>query len=170
MLLSWTYSGIERKTMKGQELDWGRCPDCGEELLNVSDSEENLVMCTECGKTFPEPPLGPVTKKRKEKKGKELRLPFGRFKGRTLVDVMREEPSYLCWFHDTVEDRRELKAAMEALPDFPARLAAYRERRSVKQRTLEETIEDVVTRMFRVEPTQGEVDRLCDELFDPGGE
>jgi uncharacterized protein (DUF3820 family) len=156
--------------MKGQELDWGKCPECGEELFNISDHEENLVMCTECGKTFPEPPLGPVTKKRKEKMGKELRLPFGKHKGRTLREVMREEPGYLCWFHDTVEDQREIKAAMEALPDSAGRLAAYRERRSVKQRTLEETIEAVVTRMFRVEPTQQEVDRLCDELFDPSGE
>ncbi len=97
-------------------------------------------------------------------------LPFGKHKGRTLREIMHEEPGYLCWFHDTIEDQRELKAAMEAMPDFPARLAAYRERRSVKQRTLEETIEAVVARMFRVEPTQGEIDTLCDELFDPSGE
>ena len=104
------------------------------------------------------------------KKEVEIMLPFGKFKGRTLGEVMHEEPTYLCWFYDTIEDQRELKAAMEALPGFPARLAAYRERRSVKRRTLEETIEDVVTRMFRVEPTQGEIDTLCDELFDPSGD
>jgi uncharacterized protein (DUF3820 family) len=153
-----------------KELDWGKCPECGEELFNISDHEENLVMCTECGKTFPEPPLGPVTKKRKEKKGKELRLPFGKHKGKAISVILVEEPGYLCWFHDSVEDQRELKAAMEALPGFPARLAAYRERRSVKERTLEETIEDVVTKMFRVEPTQQEVDRLCDELFRQDGD
>ena len=103
--------------------------------------------------------------KRKDK----VVLPFGKFKGRTLVDVMREEPGYLCWFYDTIEDQRELKAAMEALPGFPARLAAYRERRSVKEKSLEQRIEDVVTRMFRVEPTQGEIDTLCDESVRPGG-
>ena len=90
----------------GKELDWGKCPECGEELFNISDHEENLVMCTKCGKTFPEPPLGPATKKRKAKKGKEMRLPFGKHKGRTLREIMHEEPGYLCWFHDTVEDQR----------------------------------------------------------------
>ncbi len=104
------------------------------------------------------------------KKKVEIMLPFGKHKDRTLGDVMHEEPGYLCWFHDTVEDQRELKAAMEALPDFAGRLAAYRERRSVKERTLEETIEEVVTRMFRVEPTQGEIDTLCDELFHQDGD
>ena len=106
----------------------------------------------------------------KGKKEVETVLPFGKHKGRTLQEVMREEPGYLCWFYDSVEDQQDIKRAMEALLGFPARLAAYRERRSVKQRTLEEAIEDVVTRMFRVEPTQGEIDTLCDELFDPGGE
>ena len=104
------------------------------------------------------------------KKEVEIMLPFGKHKGRTLRAVFDEEPGYLCWFYDSVEDQRELKAAMEALPEFRARLAAYRERRSVKRRTLEETIEDVVTRMFRVEPTQGEIDTLCDELFHQDGE
>ncbi len=106
----------------------------------------------------------------KRKKNDEIMLPFGKFKDRTLREIMHEEPTYLAWFYDSVEDQQELKTAMEALPDFPARLAAYRERRSVKQRTLEETIEEVVTRMFRVEPTQQEVDRLCDELFHQDGE
>lgn len=104
------------------------------------------------------------------KENDEIMLPFGKFKGRTLREIMYEEPGYLCWFHDTVDDQQDIKAAMAALPGFPARLAAYRERRSVKRRTLEETIEEVVTRMFRVEPTQGEIDTLCDESFDPSGE
>ena len=97
-------------------------------------------------------------------------LPFGKHKGKVISVVFAEDSGYLCWFHDVVDGNEELKQAMEALPGFPARLAAYRERRSVKQRTLEEAIEDVVTRMFRVEPTQGEIDTLCDELFHQDGE
>jgi hypothetical protein len=104
------------------------------------------------------------------RKKKEIMLPFGKFKGRTLREIMHEEPGYLCWFYDTVEDQQDIKAAMEALPGFPARLAAYRERRSVKEKSLEQRIEEVVTRMFRVEPSQEEVDRLCDELFHQDGE
>ena len=94
--------------MSGKKPDWGRCPDCGEELFNISDCEENLVMCTECGKTFPEPPLGAVTKKRKAKKGKEQRLPFGKHKGKSLEIVLAEEPGYLCWFYDAVDGNEEV--------------------------------------------------------------
>ena len=51
-------------------------------------------MRTECGKTFPEPPLFLVTKNmRKEKKGKELRLPFGTRAG--CCKRSWEEPSLL---------------------------------------------------------------------------
>jgi ribosomal protein S27AE len=154
--------------MKGQELDWGRCPDCGEELFNISDSEENLVMCGKCGKTFPEPPLGPVTKRRKEKKGKELRLPFGKHKGKAISVILVEEPGYLCWFHDAVDGTEEVKQAIAALPQFPMQLAQYRERKGLKDKTLDQKIEEVVARMFAVEPTPQEIDDLCDRLFHEG--
>jgi hypothetical protein len=52
-----------------------------------------------------------------------------------------------------------------ALPDFPARLAQYRERKQLKDRTLERRIEEVVSRMFAVEPSPADLDALCDELF-----
>jgi hypothetical protein len=104
------------------------------------------------------------------RKKDEIMLPFGKHKGRTLREIMKEEPTYLCWFYDTIENQQDIKRAMEALPDFPARLAAYRERRSVKEKSLEQRIEDVVTRMFRVEPSQGEIDTLCDELFHQDGD
>ncbi len=156
--------------MKVQELDWGRCPDCGEELFNISDHEENVVMCTKCGKTFPEPPLGPVTKKRKAKKGKELRLPFGKHKGRTLREIMHEDPSYLAWFYDSVEDQQDIKAAMEALPEFPMQLAKYRERKEIRGKSIDRRIEETVSRMFAVEPSPAQLDALCNRLFNEGSE
>ena len=154
--------------MSENKPDWGTCPECGEELMNISDCEENLVMCTECGRTFPEPPLGPVTKKkrtRKAKKEKDLRMPFGKHKGKAISVVFAEEPGYLCWFYDAVDGNEDLKRAIVALPEFPARLAKYRERKGLKDKTLEQRIEEVVARMFAVEPTPQETDDLCDRLF-----
>ena len=152
--------------MKGQELDWGKCPECGEELLNVSDSEENLVMCTECGKTFPEPPLGPVKKKRKEKKGKELRLPFGKHKGRTLAAVLQEEPSYLCWFVETVEGCEDVKQAILALPGFREEQAEHYERKHRKEASGRKPAAGTVCQALGAEgPTRQGTGDLYERLF-----
>jgi hypothetical protein len=92
-------------------------------------------------------------------------MPLGKHKGKALSVVFAEEPGYLCWFHDVVDGNEELKKAIAALPEFPARLAKYRERKGLKDKTLEQRIEEVVARMFAVEPTPQETDDLCDRLF-----
>ena len=92
-------------------------------------------------------------------------MPFGKHKGKALSVVFAEEPGYLCWFYDVVDGNEELKKAIAALPEFPARLAKYRERKQLKDKTLEQRIEEVVARMFAVEPTPQETDALCDRLF-----
>jgi hypothetical protein len=101
----------------------------------------------------------------KKKKQEPPVMPFGKHRGRALSEILNEEPSYLAWFYDTVEDQRELKQAIAALPEFPARLARYRERKGLKDRSLEQRIEEVVARMFAVEPMPQETDALCDRLF-----
>ena len=98
-------------------------------------------------------------------------MPIGKHKGKALAAVMQEEPSYLCWFYDTVDGFEDIKQAIAALPEFAARLAKYRERKQLKDKTLEQRIEEVVCRMFAVEPSPAEVDSLCDRLFNgPEGE
>ena len=99
------------------------------------------------------------------KKQKPTVMPIGKFKGRALSEILNEEPSYLAWFYDHVDGNEELKQAISALPDFPARLAKYRERKEIKDRSLEQRIEEVVARMFAVEPTRQETDDLCERLF-----
>ena len=101
----------------------------------------------------------------KKKKQEPTVMPIGKHKGRSLQEVLREEPGYLCWFYDTVDGNEELKQAIAALPDFPARLAKYRERKQLKDKALEQRIEEVVSRMFAVEPSPAEVDALCERLF-----
>jgi len=99
------------------------------------------------------------------RKPKPAVMPIGKHKGKSIAAIMQEEPSYLCWFYDAVDGNEEIKQAIAALPDFPARLAKYRERKGLKDRSLEQRIEEVVARMFAVEPTPQETDALCDRLF-----
>ena len=99
------------------------------------------------------------------KKPKPAVMPIGKHKGKALAAVMQEEPSYLCWFYDTVDGFEDIKQTIAALPGFPAILAKYRERKQLKDKTLEQRIEEVVCRMFAVEPSPAEVDSLCDQLF-----
>ena len=101
----------------------------------------------------------------KKKKREPTVMPFGKHKGKAISVVFAEEPGYLCWFHDVVDGNEELKQAIAALPEFPARLAKYRERKGLKDKTLNQRIEEVVARMFAVEPTPQETDALCERLF-----
>jgi hypothetical protein len=95
----------------------------------------------------------------------EPKMPIGKHKGKAIATILAEEPSYLAWFFDTVDGYDDLKRAIAALPDFPARLAKHRERKQLKDKTLEQRIEEVVCRMFAVEPSPAELDSLCDRLF-----
>jgi hypothetical protein len=102
---------------------------------------------------------------KKKKQDPRLEMPIGKHKGKPLTTILAEEPGYLCWFFDTVDGYEDLKQAIAALPEFPARLAKHRERKQLKEKTLEQRIEEVVCRMFAVEPSPAELDSLCDELF-----
>jgi len=102
---------------------------------------------------------------RKKKQTTEAGMPIGKHKGKSLATILAEEPTYLCWFFDVVDGYEDVKGEIAALPEFPARLAKYRERKQLKDKTLEQRIEEVVARMFAVEPTPAELDALCDDLF-----
>ena len=149
---------------KKKKQEWDPCPNCGDEKLHdmgkgTFDGHDNLLMCRSCGQTFPEPEM------RKRVRTPPTVMPFGKHKGKSLEIVLAEEPGYLCWFYDHVDGNEELKQAIAVLPEFPARLARYRERKGLKDKTLEQRIEEVVARMFAVEPTPQETDDLCDRLF-----
>ena len=48
------------------------------------------------------------------------RFAFGKFRGRTVEEVMRVESTYLAWFVDQVDGCEELKEAIKAHPRFSA--------------------------------------------------
>jgi len=85
------------------------------------------------------------------------RFAFGKFKGRTVEEVMSVESSYLAWFADEVEGCEELKEAIRTHPRFPAVRQSYLESRRRRQ--------EVEWQKGRFpKPT---IDGLCEELFKP---
>ena len=84
------------------------------------------------------------------------RFAFGKFKGRTVEEVMRVESTYLAWFVDEVDGCEEMKDAIKAHPRFPAAQESYLESRRKRQQAVE-------WRQGQFsEPT---IDSLRDELF-----
>jgi len=104
---------------------------------------------------------------RKKKQDTEFVMPFGKFKGRTLKEVMQAEPSYLCWFTASIEGCQDIKEAIVALPGFREAQMQYYLQKHRKEMTTRNIVEDMVREMFAVEesPNQETLDSLCDQLF-----
>jgi hypothetical protein len=110
---------------------------------------------------------------RKKKTDKEPTMPFGKYKGVALTSVLREEPSYLCWFMETVEGCMDVKKAISELPGFREEWEKYYVRKHRKELTTRKLVEETVRRMFGVEgpagseqpPDAEQIDDLCDRLF-----
>ena len=108
---------------------------------------------------------------RKKNVDMEPAMPFGKFKGKSLVAVMQEEPSYLCWFVETVDGCLDIKKAIAALPGFRESQAKYYERKYRKELITRQIVADTVRGMFAVKespsqpPTPEQFDDLCDRLF-----
>jgi len=83
------------------------------------------------------------------------RFAFGKFRGRTVEEVMRVESTYLAWFAEEVKGCEELKEAIKAHPRFPAVRESYLESRRRRQEA-----EWQKGRFSK--PT---IDGLCEELF-----
>ena len=103
----------------------------------------------------------------RKKKQAEPILPFGKHKGKTLATVLQEEPSYLCWFVETVDGYNDLKEAIFALPDFQEKQAIHYARQRRKETATRQIIEESVCRILGIEqPTSPkQLDLLCDRLF-----
>ena len=103
-------------------------------------------------------------------------MPFGKFKGQTLAWVYEQQPSYLAWFHETVDGYEEVREAIRALDGIQAHLTAFREKQQQPiQRQLPHprTPEQLTPTQQQVEWLMGKfssqtVDAVCEDLF--GGE
>lgn len=98
-------------------------------------------------------------------------MPFGKFEGQTLPYVYEQEPSYLAWFHESVDGCEDVKELIRGLNGIETHLATFRQKQLWRQGRLSQQ---------PVTPTQQEVEWLmgkfseqtvnvvCSELF--GGE
>jgi len=108
---------------------------------------------------------------RKKKVDAKPTLPFGKFKGRTLAEVMQAEPSYLAWFVESVEGCKDIKDLIYALPGFMEAQAKYYGEKCRRELTTRQIVEATVREMFAVEdvpgvePSAEQIDDLCDRLF-----
>jgi hypothetical protein len=98
-------------------------------------------------------------------------LPFGKFEGQTLPYIYEQEPSYLAWFHETVDGCEEVKSLIRGLDGIDSHLAAFRRKQLWRQGRLSQ--EPVTPTQKEVEWLMGKfssvtVDKVCEELF--GGE
>ena len=93
-------------------------------------------------------------------------IPFGKFKGQTLSWVYEQAPSYLAWFHETVDGCEELKAAIRVLEGIEAHLTAFRGKRQQGPKPLSSTQQEVERLMGKFSAQS--IDGACEELF--GGE
>jgi uncharacterized protein (DUF3820 family) len=87
----------------------------------------------------------------------EAIFPFGKFKGRTVAEVYREQPNYLAWFMEAVEpDSAEvmrIRAEIEKLPGIKKHLEQYHQKQLQAQWTQ------------RSQFSPAAIDDLCDRLF-----
>ena len=88
-------------------------------------------------------------------------MPFGKHRGKTVTEVLRQDPSYLSWFCDTVDGNETLKRAIRALPGFSE---ACGRKRSVPKPEREPDFPNM-----GVDPrlSREDLDRLCREILDP---
>jgi hypothetical protein len=97
---------------------------------------------------------------------REPRLPIGKHKGRTLAVVLQEEPSYLCWFVETVEGCEDIKQAILALPGFREEQAKHYERKHRKEASVQKLVEETVCQALGAEgPTRQGTGDLYERLF-----
>ena len=99
-------------------------------------------------------------------------MPFGKFEGQTLPYVYEQEPSYLAWFHDTVDGCEDIKELIRSLPGIEAHLATFRQKQLWRQGRLSQQ-QPATPAQQEVEWLMGKfstetVDLVCSELF--GGE
>jgi hypothetical protein len=92
----------------------------------------------------------------------EPTMPFGKYKGKPISEVFRQDPSYLTWFCDTVDGNEELKRAICILTGRPE---PFRKCLASRSQPVRGCAEDT----FCIDPrlSREDLDRLCREILNP---
>jgi hypothetical protein len=95
----------------------------------------------------------------------EPRMPFGKHKGKTISEVLRQDPSYLAWFCDCVDGNEVLKRAIRALPGFSVVVGKYFSPKPSFCKSDQEF--DVPNLGVDPSLSREDLDRLCWEILHP---
>ncbi len=99
-------------------------------------------------------------------------MPFGKYAFLTVALIYEKDPSYLAWFHDTVDGCEDIKELIRSLPGIEAHLATFRQKQLWRQGRLSQQ-QPATPAQQEFEWLMGKfstetVDLVCSELF--GGE
>ncbi len=94
----------------------------------------------------------------------EPRMPFGKYRGKPISEVFRQDPSYLAWFCDAVDGNEVFKRAIRTLPGFSGASGKYFSQRKPSGPQQEFDLPNM-----GVDPslTREDLDRLCWEILHP---
>jgi hypothetical protein len=95
------------------------CPECGGKRMETVSQKAELsqllaLKCRRC-----------QIRERNGNLHLNIPLPFGKHFGKTINDVMEEDPSYLVWFAKNVVNMRDLVEQIKSHSQFPNAWAAY---------------------------------------------
>jgi len=89
----------------------------------------------------------------------EPRMPFGKYRGKTIAEIFRQDPSYLAWFFCNVDGNEDIKRAIRALPGFCP----------PNSRPKTQPVGSSFDEPFCIDPSlsREDLDRLCWEILHP---
>jgi len=102
-----------------------------------------------------------------ECRGRTTVMPFGKYAWLTVALVYEKDPSYVAWFHDTVDGCDEVKEAIRGLPGIETHLTAFRQKQRLSPKQLTPTQQEVEWLMGKF--SSETVDKVCEELFGEEG-
>ena len=84
-------------------------------------------------------------------------MPFGKYRGKPLSEILKCDPSYLAWFYCNVDGNEVIKRAIRALPGF----------RSPNSRRTTQPVGSSFDDSFCIDPrlSREDLDRLCREIL-----
>ena len=88
----------------------------------------------------------------------EPRMPFGKYRGKPISEVFRQDRSYLTWFCKNVDGNEDLKRSIRALPGLSGASGKNRQ-----------PVGSFLDEPFCLDPrlSREDLDRLCYEILHP---
>ena len=133
-----------------------KCPHCNfQETIPIKNKIElRRLFKKECS--------GCIAKRAAENQHLDIRIYFGKFKGKTINFIMEKQPNYLAWFVDNIRGQDDLIEQIKTHTQFPQAWAEYTEKQALMPKAHREEIEWRAGRF-----SQQTLDDLCNSLSIP---